>query len=413
MPNSSKAPSSDGYKEDEKELLTKIRILNQAIDRFDNEDIKKKIKDIAKAVEKVLKNNENDRTEKQKEINELKKRVFTLEQEIDMLHRAKVDAIDPGEAIKIIEMHVASLVLPLGTRIAKIDGFGQIEKFKKVPGNDTTSWDILQKLCGMRWHGDHAASKQQLITNRNVEAHHKKFDLALLMDAMIDQLPHYEQHCRHFVSLFEKVDSLLKFGMLASEPCIRAAVEKRNSNSKAHIRLLDDIKRECYRDVHYLQDIKIDQAKSQLVEYFREKRIPTVHLNSIIDVIKETNRPRLGQLVKRNEEEIASSLLQNLTKLTFDEVDAELNKVMTRNENLRKKAKQWKMLTGGKEWSKYHSTATRELKKMSANNKFRPGEVYPMPVQIAYLHLPDFLDKHLWKAGSDILEIFERWEKKS
>ena len=72
FPNSGKAPSSNGYKEDEKELLTKIRILNEAIDRFDNEDVKKKIEDIAKAVEKVLKNNENDRTEKQNEINELK-----------------------------------------------------------------------------------------------------------------------------------------------------------------------------------------------------------------------------------------------------------------------------------------------------------------------------------------------------
>ena len=235
-----------------------------------------------------------------------------------MLHQAKVDAIDPGEAIRIIEMHVASFVLPLGTRIAKIDGFGQIEQFIEVPGNDTTSWEILQKLCGMRWHHDHTASKQQLITNRNAAAHHKKFDLALLMDAMIDQLPHYEQHCRHFVNLFEKVDSLLKFGMLASEPCIRVAVEKKFPHSKDHISLLDNIKRECYRDVPYLQDITIEEAKGHLVEYFRERRIPTSRLDCIIAMIKEINRRRLGQLVKQNEEEIAGRLLQDPTKLTFD-----------------------------------------------------------------------------------------------
>ena len=44
LPNSAKAPSSNGYKEDEKELLTKIRILNEAIERFDNEDVKKENK---------------------------------------------------------------------------------------------------------------------------------------------------------------------------------------------------------------------------------------------------------------------------------------------------------------------------------------------------------------------------------
>lgn len=235
LPNFDKGWSTKEYNDDEKDLLCKIRILKQAIgdERFDYNGVKEKIEDIAQAAGKVLKNNEKDRTGKQKEINQLKERVSTLEREIGMLHRAKVYAIDTGEAIKIIEMHVTSFVLPLGTRIAKADGFGQVGKFMRVPGNDTTSWNILQKQCGMIWHHDHAESKQQLITHRNIEAHHKKFDLALLMDAMIDQLPHYAQQCRHFVSLFEKVDSLLKFGMLASEPCIRVAVKKKIRTRKS------------------------------------------------------------------------------------------------------------------------------------------------------------------------------------
>lgn len=405
--------NKENYNDDERDLVEKILELKQTVSA-EQRYIKEKIEYIEQAVEKVRENNKKDRTEKQKEIQNLKERVFNLEHEIYMLRLTNVDAIDTGEAIKTIEMHVAAFVLPPGTTIAKSDGFGQIKKFAENNSNDTTSWKILQKQCGMKWQYDHEESKRELILTRNIEAHHKKFDLAVLTDAMIDQLPHYKKQCQDFVRLFKTVDSLLKFGMLASELCEthENAMRKRFSGSKEHIDLLHTIKNECYRrGVHYLQDIETEEAKQYLTKYFLEKDIQfsVPGLNGAINLIKEVNRPRLGQLVKKNEMAVASSLLQNPAKLTFDAVDKELSKGMTRKESVWKTAKRWKELTGGKEWSRDHSAAIYELKKMPA--KKQSGEVDPLPIQIAQLHLPDFLDKSLWKAGSDILEIFEKWKK--
>ena len=399
-----KTSKNENDNDDERDLVEKIRKLKQALDSIDYPNIKQEIEEIAKASEKVLENHEKDRNE----IKELKERVFNLEQEIERLRRANVDAVETGEAMKMIEVHVATFVFPVDTKIAKSDGFGQINECAK----DKTSkrnWKILQDLCGMQWQDGHVTSKNQLIASRNKEAHHKKFDLALLTKAMIDQLPHYKKQCQDFVSLFEKVNSLMKFGMLASEKCIFDAV-KRNF-SKEHIDLIHAIKMECYRDVYYLQDIEIEQAKRHLVEYFAKRSIPTSGLADIIDVIKETNRLRLGQLVKQSEMQIASSLLQNPAQTTFDDVDKKLAKNKTKNEFTRRSANRWKLLTEGKEWSEDHSTAIRELKNMPA--KKQNEKVDPLPIHIAQLHLPDFLDKKLWKAGSDVLEIFEKWKKRN
>ena len=389
---------------DERNLVEKIRKLKQALDSIKYPNIKQEIEDIAKAAEKVLENHEKDRNE----IEELKERVFNLEQEIERLRRANVDAVETGEAMKMIEVHVATFVFPIGTKIATSDGFGQINKCAK-DGASKRNWTILKDLCGMQWHDGYETSKNQLIASRNKEAHHKKFDLALLRQAMIDQLPHYEQHCQDFVRLFEKVNSLMKFGMLASEQCILDAV-KRNY-SKGHIALIQTIRRECYRDVHYLQDIKIEQAKTHLVEYFAKRSISTFGIDDIIHVVKETNRLRLGQLVQKSEMEIASFLTQDPAKMTLDKVVKEFASNKAKNKHTREKAKHWKVLTDGKEWSEYHSSAMRELRKMPPKNQSE--KVDPLPIHIAQLHLPDFLEEKLWKAGSDILEILEKWKKRN
>ena len=375
MPRKSSKNEYDN--DDESDLVEKIRKLKQAIDNIEYPNIKQEIEDIAKAAEKVLENHEKDRNE----IEELKERVFNLEQEIERLRRANMDAVETGEAMKMIEVHVATFVFPVGTKIAKSDGFGQINECAKEK-TSKRNWKILQDLCGMQWQNGHVTSKNQLIASRNKDAHHKKFDLALLTKAMIDQLPHYEQYCRYFVSLFEKVNSLMKFGMLVSEQCILDIVER--NFWKEHIALIQAIKTECYRDVHYLQNIKIEQAKGHLVKYFGKRSIPTSGLDDIVRVIKETYRLRLGQLVKESEMDIAGSLLQNPAKTTLDEVVKEFANNKTKNKYTKEKAKQWKVLTDGKGWSKDHSSAMHELKELSAIEQLilyqciLPSCIYPI-----------------------------------
>ena len=126
---------------------------------------------------------------------------------------------------------------------------------------------------------------------------------------------------------------------------------------------------------------------------------------------KETNRLRLGQLVQKSEMEIASFLTQDPAKMTLDKVVNEFASNKAKNKHTREKAKHWKVLTDGKEWSEYHSSAMRELRKMPPKNQSE--KVDPLPIHIAQLHLPDFLEEKLWKAGSDILEILEKWKKRN
>jgi hypothetical protein len=124
-----------------------------------------------------------------------------------------VDTIDTGEAMKIIEIHIASFVLPQGEEIASIGAFDQM--LECVQG--VTTWDRLRMQCDVKWTEEHLNTKEKFIRYRNIDAHHKKIDLAQLKTAMIKRMPHRAQQCKDFVNLSEKVNSLMKFGILASE----------------------------------------------------------------------------------------------------------------------------------------------------------------------------------------------------
>ncbi len=196
--------------------------------------------------------------------------------------------------------------------------------------------------------------------------------------------------------LFEKVDSLLKLGMLAKESVVSRVIKSKLLDPGK----LDKIVRECYRAVEHLQDIEIETAKKHLVQYF-----PDIarDCDTIISVIINTNGPRLGKLVKENEFKIVSRILHNpAVILTLDQMDKHLARG---KHSSVKQAEQWNKLTEGEEWSENHSKAIAELKKLLPDNQ---SGVDPLPLYIAELHIADFLEKDLWDAGSDILEIFDR-----
>ena len=219
----------------------------------------------------------------------------------------------------------------------------------------------------MNWTKEHLKTKEKFTRYRNIDAHHKKFDLAQLKTAMIKRMPHRAQHCKDFVNLFEKVNSLMKFGILASEFVERDVNKKKFS--KARIDMVNTIARTCFRDVQYLQDIEMKIAKKHLVQYFPE--LGNSHWDSLISVI-----------------------------------------FLARGESSRRKqAERWNELTDGKGWNKYHNEAMIELKMLLP--VVQNERVDPLPLNIAQLHIADFLGKRLWDAGSDILEIFFRWRFKT
>ena len=392
-----------------KVLVGKVRQLEKDVPNG-NSHLKTELQQIAGSLEIILKNHEEDRATKQKQINDLQERISTLEMEIETIKQEKsstqqkIDGIDVAEAMKVMEFNVASFVLPHKEKIAKTDGFGQIS-MDSESAKENSIWDFLQKQGKIvKWTEDHKKIKTSFIIYRNNEAHHKRFDLGNLRKAMIDEMPHYQQHCNDIVNIFQIVESLLKLGMLASEP----GIKRRLSYSQGYVDLLSVIEKECYRDVKYLQDINIEVAKGHLVQYFMAQKIPTNLLDDVIREIENTNCPRLGKLVIERELQIVSRILQKPDILTFHDMDDYFKKGKG-NRSSKRQAQWWQSLNGGKNWSENHSAAMDTLKDLCQGNQSE--RIDPLPINIAKLHIPDFLVKNLWDAGSDILQIFERFEK--
>ena len=238
--------------------------------------------------------------------------------------------------MKVMEFNVASFVLPHKKKIAKTDGFGQIimdlERAK-----ENTIWDFLQKQGKIvKWTKDHVRMKTSFIIYRNNEEHHKRFDLGNLRKAMIDEMPHYQQHCNDIVNIFQIVESLLKFGMLASE----SGIKRELSYSQGYVDLLNVIEKECYRNVQYLQDINIEVAKGHLVQYFMARKIPINLLDDVIREIENTNCPRLGKLVTERERQIVCRILQKPDILTFHHMDDYFKKGKG-NRSRKRQAQSW------------------------------------------------------------------------
>ena len=391
---------------EETDLWDRIQKLKESVCRGNLSGLRKEIEDIHQKGITVRNKIDQDRGDKQKEIKELEERVSALEKEIGILRdqvkrlQKNVDTIDAGNVMKIIENHVVTFVLPPNKKIADIDAINQMLEYvekNKICG----TWIILQNQCNIKlWTREHSKTLKKFVHNRNDYAHHKKFDLALLGEALINLMPHREQHIKDWFTLFVKVDCLLKIGILASE------LVDRDDISKAHIAMLDIIARECYRNVQCLQDIEIEEAKEHLVKYFGDKKIPLS--DDITSVIKTTNRPRLGKLVKINELGIVSSIFQKPAIRTLDQ----LNYILTEGKpnSTTKEAEVWKQLTADKMWTQHHRIAMIQLKKLVSDNQYDMVDF--LPIHIAKLHIPDFLGKELWDAGSDILDIFDRWQKR-
>ena len=393
---------------EETDLWDRIQKLKESVCRENLSSLTKEIEDIDQKAITVRNKIDQDRGDNQREIKKLEERVSTLEKEIGILKdqvqrlQKNVDSIDAGSAMKIIENHVVTFVLPRNKKIADIDAINQMLEYvekNKIYG----TWNILQNQCNIKlWTREHSKTIKKFVNNRNDYAHHKKFDLASLREVLINLMPHREEHIKDWVTLFVKVDSLLKIGTLASELVDRDDIpEARNANSMLRV-----IVSECYRNVQCLQDIEIEEAKEHLVKYFWDKKIALS--DDITSVIKTSNCSRLGKLVKMYELQIVSSILQQPAILTLDQ----LNDILTEGKpnSTREKAELWKQLIADKKWTQDHSTAMIQLKKLVSDNQYKM--VDPLPIHIAKLHIPDFLGKELWDAGSHILDIFDRWQKR-
>jgi predicted nuclease with TOPRIM domain len=185
---------------EETDLWDRIQKLKESVCRENLSSLTKEIEDIDQKAITVRNKIDQDRGDNQREIKKLEERVSTLEKEIGILKdqvqrlQKNVDSIDAGSAMKIIENHVVTFVLPRNKKIADIDAINQMLEYvekNKIYG----TWNILQNQCNIKlWTREHSKTIKKFVNSRNDYAHHKKFDLASLREVLINLMPHREEH---------------------------------------------------------------------------------------------------------------------------------------------------------------------------------------------------------------------------
>ena len=360
---------SGGKELSSNKLIERILKFRDSIpDGNEYEHFRTSIEDIVTEVNILLTQTEKERKDYQNKIHKLEVRVCNLEEEL-----ASLRTIEIAEAVKLMEIHVATFVLPGNKAIATVGAFTQMLEHIHVRQNEPArnEWKTLQDQCAMKWLPTHDDSKRDWIMYRNTCAHTKKFDLANLKDAMEKQMPHRSKECKDFVNLLQKVDSLMKLGKLVSEFVESYARDIKSINSASKKQSVERFVEKCCRDVKYLQDIPTKDAKAHLDEYIPRREIGL--WNDLLEEMESINRARLGKLVRDSELQVVSEILQDPAILTFDDMVAFLS---TKRATLRD-AHQWGTLTKGITWSKEHGDAMKKIRKIGTCIWTVPTSTFP------------------------------------
>lgn len=398
----------------ENDLLERIRHLKDYVPRSER-DVKEKVKRIEQKAKEVIKLNKNERQWKDKEIEKLKKRVSRLEQEVAELRKEAVSAgtIDAGEAMKIMEYHVAMFVLQGEEEIGDNAIQDMLERLKRKEYKTAKEeWDVLTQMCKMTksWTPDHSSVQKILLRYRNAEAHHKKFDFERLKKMMFKKRPYHKEECEDIIRMFTKVDNLMKFGIIASDFMKIEAKQGKCSNSSREL-LKRSAKRWARENVLYLQDIKLTEAKEHVAQYL--PHVDDFIWSCTISTIFDTNRPRFGKLVKQKEAELLGEVVKIFAENAECETLEELIKFSRSaewKENRRDEGQRWHNATKYIWWTASHNNAMKAMKYLLPDDQRE--YVDPLPLHVAKLHVADFVENDLWEASSEILEIFE-WDKES
>jgi gas vesicle protein len=343
-------------------LLKALEDVEDEIKKLGHEILGERLKKVRGQVKVVLENQQEEIQNLRGEIQSLKREVENVKIKQDKLEKTLAVA----QATWVWEAHLTRFVVDSSKRIYPSGKFRQMEQYLgRLKNPEDNRWtEIKGKLRD--WTKEHWEVLNTVRVERNCIAHPDLIDLDLVESEIeIMMTPESQERMKDMLDILRMTASLMKFGRLAKfyerNKHLFSAEEMRGKGMDARVLKKIISWDRNFEEINGLQNIEHADAKKYLAKYVNDCRM-VKHYLFIVDFIKDGNSKRLGKLAWK---------IEGLSIFV------------------------------GK--STEYGEALDRLKKLLPNPK---ELIKDLDETTAKLHIPDFLPKHLWKHGIEIVEKY-------
>lgn len=353
--------------EDEQVLQNLLETLESIENEIAYTGLKERFEQLRERVRVFLK-------KQQEKIKILQGDIQSLKEEVEILKREKETLEKEFTVAQItwrFDAHIARFVVddPAET-ISEFGTFRQMHDYLRESHHTKNHWEEIQSKLSINYSRDHDGLKYELRKDRNEIAHPRFIDLDDL-DRLSDfkKLSKYDKkRMDEMVNMLKMTASLMKFGRLTASfdpTSTNRLSSNRSRREKRNIRQVLKTMSSWDRNfeaIKGLQNIEHKEAKLYLQMYINDSTVESYYV-LIVDFIKNENGKRLGKLARDIAERCPPKQMSS------------------------------------------ESGVLNELQDLLKTSK--PEEkIKELPCDIAKLHIPDFLPKHLWKGGIEIVENY-------
>jgi hypothetical protein len=354
-------------------LLKVLEGVENEITKLGQETLQERLNELRGQVKVVLENQEEeirrlcDQVRNlEKEVESQKAKIENLEKEVES-QKAKnanlEEALAVARATWVWELHLARFVVDSSEKIYESYWIDQMEIYlKNVNPRPNRFTKIQDKLT--EWTTKHWNLVYRVRNERNYMAHPNLIHLDLVESEIKRRHPEHQKLLRDMLDELKMTASLMKFGRLADFYIRNKLFPTQGERGKRGDALTNISSWNChFEDIGGLQNIEHEEAKRYLAKYVDDRRMID-HYVFIVDFIKDGNSKRMGKLALEIE---GSGMLDGLST-EYGEVLNQLKKLLP--------------------------------------NRSDESVVKGLDKAVAKLHVPDFLPKHLWKHGIEIVEKY-------
>ena len=339
-------------------LLQSLREVENTINMLNRcSELRERVKDLRGKVKDVLENQEEEVKNLRCEIKVLTDKVNSLKAEKDEVERKLALA----QVTWVWEAHLARFVVNSSVeKIYKSGRFDQMSKYLKKTKSKHNLWKKIQDKVA-QWTGRHWQIVNNVRKEKNGIAHPNLVNFDLIESELANISPEYQDKMKDMLDMLKMTASLMKFGRQAKT---YKNMDELSPDSRSRLNDIISWDRH-FEDIDGLQNIKHNEAEEYLRRYAGNSG-NILHYLFLVNLIKNENSKQLGKLAWKFEEFYSPSNQETINALE------ELKKLYQREDH--------------------------------DNRSFE--EEASLGVDVARLHIPDFLPKNLWKHGMEIVEKY-------
>ena len=335
-------------------LLQSLSKVEDTIKKLGYDALRERVNDLRGKVKDVLESQEE-------EVKSLRFKIKVLTDEVNSLKEEK-EEVERKLALAQVtwawEAHLARFVVNSSEeKIYKNGRFDQMRQYLRNKGSKDNLWKKIQNKVA-HWTGRHWQVVNIVRKERNGIAHPDLVNFDFVESELAKISPEYQNKMKDMLNMLKMTASLMKFGRLART---YKDVDKLSPYSRKWLKDIISWDR-LFEDIDGLQNIEHEEAKKFLQRYVASPE-NIRHYLYLVDLIKDENSKQMGKLAWKFEESYPPT-----NQETKDALE-ELKKLYLRRDH--------------------------------DDHNFKEGVSFG--VDVARLHIPDFLPKNLWKHGIEIV----------